>query len=927
MAGSATTETPSALVPTPIVASNRPTLFVIDGSYYMYRAYFAAPHLSTKKGFPTGALLIFTGMVLGLIKEQNPTYVAVTFDPDVTFRHALFPAYKANRAEPPPELSQQRPLFKQITQALGLNALEISNFEADDIMGTLAKKGSEAGLHVVLVSGDKDLMQLLGDPHVQLLDTMSSRRKLFTREDVLERFQVAPERVAEVLALSGDSSDNIPGVPGIGEKTAGALIAEFGTLQNLLDNTSKISAKKRRENIEATRDQLPLFLQLTTLCTDLPIDMNLDLFKVNPPQRAELRALFTELEFHRYIQDLQLDAPDLTAAADAQSVKHYETISTPEQWADVLSALRASKVFAVDLETTSVDPVRAEIVGVALAWKPDHGVYVPLRHHYLGVPPQLPFQRILDDLKPLLEAQHPQKVAQHAKYESVIFARHNIHLAGLVCDTMLASYVLDPGRESHSMDALALEFLKYRTVRYEDVAGKGKKQRRFDEVEIERATPYAAEDADITLLLYQTLYPKLQENPALQKLHDEVELPLSDVLADMERVGILVDREQLQVMSVAFAQDMARLEAEARALLGAPVNLNSPKQLSEILYTQLKLKPANKRATVHGQSTDQETLETMLDQHRLPALVLEYRGVTKLRSTYTDALTALIHPQTGRVHTSFNQAIAATGRLSSSNPNLQNIPIRTDAGRRIRRAFIPAPGWLLLSADYSQIELRLLAHCSAEPTLCAAFQQNLDVHALTASAIFGVPVEAVTDAQRRIGKTVNFSVIYGVGNQRLAQTIEASREDAQRFIDGFFIHYTQIQPYFDRLIKQAQSDGFVTTLLGRRRYIPELTAGREHVQKQGERFVINTPIQGSSADIIKLAMLDIHKKLLTDAKHLRTKLLLQVHDELLFEVHPDDLQALSQLTRSCMENAYPLSVPLKVDLSAGPNWADVSPLA
>jgi DNA polymerase-1 len=937
-----TAPAPSAS-PAPTPPAEARTLYLVDGSYYMYRAFFAAPKLTTRQGFPTGALLLFINMLLSLIKEEKPSFLAVAFDPDTTFRHRIFPDYKANRSAPPPELTQQRPFFQQLTTALGLCALEVEDFEADDVIGTLARAGAAAGLHVVMVSGDKDLMQLIDDPSICMLDTMSSRRKRFTSADVIERFQVPPSRVAEVLALSGDSSDNIPGVPGVGEKTAGALIVEFGSLSNLLNNTAKITAKKRRESVEDTRSLLPLFLDLTTIRTDLPLPFDLADLSRKPLLRADLRALLSSFEFHKLIKDLDLDTPDLqatsAAAGDASSpsataagggsapAKRYEAVFEMARFQEILTALRACDVFAVDLETTSVDPVRAEIVGVSLAWLPDEGVYIPLRHRYIGAPQQLPFQPVLDALKPLLEAEHPAKVAQHAKYESVIFSRHGIRLRGLRFDPMLASYLLDPTASSHGLDALAEAHLRYRTIRFEDVAGKGKNQRRFDEIEVERAAPYAAEDADVTLLLTRALSPLLDQHPALRSLLHDVELPTSDILAAMELRGVRVDPAQLHAMSLSLAQDMRRLDAQALVLLGAPVNLNSPKQLADILYNRLQLKPASKKATVHGQSTDQDTLETLIDQHPLPALILEYRSLSKLRSTYADALTALIHPATQRVHTHFNQAVTATGRLSSSGPNLQNIPARTDAGRRIRRAFIPADGWVFLCADYSQIELRLLAHCSQDPALLSAFAQDLDIHALTAAAIHGVEPSAVTSDQRRAGKTVNFSVIYGVGAQHLARDLSTSRDDAQRFIDGFFSHYALVQPFFDGLIRDAQQTGFVTTLLGRRRPIPELLAGREHVQKQGERFAINSPIQGSAADIIKLAMIHLDRALSQLQTPLRAHLLLQVHDELVFEVHPDDLLPLAALVRHHMATAFPLRVPLKVDLSSGTNWADTSPLS
>ena len=896
----------------------RKTLHVVDGSYYIYRAFHASPSLSTRAGQPTGGLLIFINMLRSLIKEYHPDYLAVAFDPQgvKTFRHELFPDYKGQRSQDPEDLKAQLEFFRPLTRALGLAVVELEGFEADDVMATLARKASAAGLNAVVVSGDKDLMQLLDDEHITLLETMSSRKKTSTRETVVERFGVGPELVPDALALAGDSSDNIPGIPGIGEKTAGKLLAQFGSIDAILSRIDEVPGKKRKENLAAHSDALRLYRKLTEVRDDLDVALDLDAFTVGPPDAEALLPLLDSLEFYRLIDDLEL-----RGSAESPK-KNYEMILTQKQLDEVLSSLREVEVFCVDLETTSIDPTRADIVGVALAWRPDHGVYIPLTHRYLGAPEQLDRAAVLEALRPLIEGETPKKVGQHTKYEHMVFARAGLTLRGVSQDTMLMSYLLEPGRKSHSLDALASEMLYHQTITFEDVAGKGKKQRRFDQVEVERATPYAAEDADITLALARHMTPLMDET--LTKLHDEVELPLARVLADMERRGVRINDAHLKALSDEFLKEMNRLEAEAHTLVGSTFNLNSPKQLAKILYEDLGLVPTNKRRTKHGFSTNQETLESLEDSHALPALVLEYRSVSKLRSTYAEAIPALVNPETGRVHTSFNQAVAATGRLSSSGPNLQNIPSRTEQGRRLRRGFIPQEGWRFLAADYSQIELRLMADLSRDPTMTEAFLTGQDIHARTASAIFGVALDEVTREQRGAAKTINFGVLYGMGTGRLARSLGLTHEAAEAIIDSFHQRFAAVQAYFATLIEDARRDGFVTTLLGRKRFIPELNSKRSHLQSLGERLAINTPIQGTAADLIKLAMIRVQRRL--QDEQLAARMLLQVHDELVFEAPPEELNTLADLVREEMEGVWALSIPLLVEVSVGENWADMEKL-
>ena len=896
---------------------NKKTFYVVDGSYYIYRAFHASPTLNNKEGHPTGALLLFVNMLRRLRTEFSPDFLVVSFDPMgvKTFRHEIFPAYKGHRSEDPPDLIAQLPHFRPIARALGMEVIERDGFEADDVMATLARSAAKAGMTAVIVSGDKDLMQLLDDPNITLLDTMASRRKTYTREEVIARFQVEPALVPDVLALAGDTSDNIPGVPGIGEKTAGKLLLEFGSLENLFANIDKVSGKKRKQNLTEHQELVRLYRKITDVKIDLEgLAFDPKSMAVREPDPETLLPIFERFEFFRLIDELSLKPEE-------DRNKTYDVILTQEAFDEVLEALRGVETFCVDLETTSVDPMQAEIVGVALAWKPNHGVYIPLKHHYLGVPKQLNREAVLSALKPILEAEAPGKIGQHCKYEYIVLARHGVTLSGMVFDTMLASYVLDPGRKSHSLDSLAETVLRYNTIRYEDVAGKGKKKRRFDQVEIERATPYAAEDADVTMLLAAQLRPQLSGD--LEKLHDEIELPLARVLSIVERNGIRINPQHLRSMSSELLAQMQALETRAYALVGKSFNLNSPKQLTKILYEDLDLKPTNSRRTTHGYSTNQETLESILDQHALPGIILEYRSVSKLRSTYTEAIPALQHPETGRVHTSFNQAVAATGRLSSSGPNLQNIPVRTEQGRRIRQAFIPADGWQLFSADYSQIELRLMAHLSQDPIMLEAFTNGQDIHARTASAIFNVALDAVTKDQRRAAKTVNFGVLYGMGTSRLAHSLEITQEEATAIIESFTVGFATAHAYFTRLIAMAEETRYAETLMGRRRYLPELQSKRSHVRAVGERMAINTPIQGTAADLIKLAMIRVQERL--EADGYQTRMLLQVHDELVFEVPPEELERLAEMVRAEMEGIWSLSIPLKVDLAFGATWADLKP--
>lgn len=892
------------------------TLYVLDGSYYIFRAFHAIRDMSNSRGLPTNGLFAFTNMLLNVIRDQRPDLLAVAFDPPGgSFREELDPEYKANRDEMPEDLVPQMPYFREIVRALQIPILEVPGFEADDVIGTLVRRGEREGIRVVILSGDKDLYQLL-DEHTEMVDSMRDRR--VTLPDVLARFQVPPERVPDVLALAGDTSDNIPGCPGVGEKTAGKLIAEFGSLEGLYENLDQVSGPKRKENLANFREQAPKSRALATIRTDVPIDLDPAALRLSAPDFQAFEKLCVDLEFRRFpkmVRELFADeaaeeSRERTAAAD------YRTVTDRAALDAVVADVRRAGRLSIDLETTSLDPIEAEIVGWALAWTPGEAVYVPVGHRDLmDGGRQLDAAEVVEVLRELLEDADFPKIAQNAKYELRVLHRHGVALRGVVHDPMLASYLLDPNRRRTGLDALALDHLNHRMIAFEDVAGKGRQQKTFDMVPIDEATAYAAEDADMTLRLADVLGPLL-EGADMTGLLREVELPVSDVLARMENAGVAVDREQLQALSIEFAERLDALEGEIHEVAGRPFLINSHRQLAEILFEELGL-PVQKK-TKSGPSTDQSVLETLRPMHPLPALILDYRQLAKLRSTYVDALPSLIHPVTGRVHTTFNQAVAATGRLSSSNPNLQNIPIRTVEGRRIRAAFVAPPGRLLLAADYSQIELRLLAHLSGEPVLLEAFRQGEDVHRRTAAEVFEVDSDAVTREQRAAAKTINFGVIYGMGAHRLAGELGIDRKEAAAWIERYFQRISKVQPYFDALVEKATRLGWAETITGRRRPVPELHAGGRH-RALGERLAVNTPIQGSAADLIKIAMIRIDRRL--RESDLDAVLVLQVHDELVFELGEEVAEELAALVREEMEGAMALDVPLRVDVGTGRDWS------
>ncbi len=898
--------------------NDAPTLYILDGSYYVFRAFYAIRNMSNSKGFPTNGLFAFTNMLLNLVRDVGPTYLVVAFDPpgDV-FRNELYADYKANREAPPEELVPQFPVFRRIVEALNIPVVEVPGFEADDAIGTLVRHSDRAGIHTTVLTGDKDLYQLVDDDTV-LYDSMRDKRVGIPQ--VLERFQVPPSAVPDVLGLAGDTSDNIPGVPGIGEKTAGKLIAEFGSLEVLLENIDRVSGAKRKENLATYADQARLSKTLATIRCDVPLTFDLDAFRLGAPDFAAFDALCAELEFGRFpgqLRELFAEASAeqaLTSAAEFD----YRAIFDLDDLDACLAEARRAPALSFDLETTSVDPLDAEIVGFALAWKEGAGVYVPVAHSDLTAPRQLERSVVLERLRPLLEDPAVAKVGQHTKYEIAVLARAGVTARGFALDTMLAAYLIDPNRRRYNLDVLAQEYLGHANITYSDVAGSGRDQKRFDEVPIETATPYAAEDADVTLRLAHRLGELLGDG-ALRRVHDEVEVPLTHVLARMETTGVRLDTGLLRRLHDEFGQRIEALTEAVYDAAGHEFTINSPKQLGVILFEELGL-PVQKR-TKTGPSTDQSVLETLAEMHALPRLILEHRQLSKLVSTYVDALPRLVRRDTGRVHTSYHQAVAATGRLSSADPNLQNIPIRSVEGRRIREAFVPEQGWVLFGGDYSQIELRVLAHMSAEPVLIDAFAQGEDIHRRTAAEIFEVPRDEVTSEQRAAAKTINFGVIYGMGAQRLARDLGIAQADARDYIARYFERIGSVKAFFDGLVQSAVELGYAETMIGRRRPIPELTAKNGGAVALGERLAINTPIQGTAADLIKMAMIRIDRAL--TERGLRTRMLLQVHDELVFEAPPEELDEAMALVRDEMEHVVKLAVPLKVDMASGATWAEL----
>jgi DNA polymerase I len=888
--------------------SERSVLYLIDGSSYIYRAYYAIRHLSSPLGFPTNAIYGFTQMLIKVLKAEVPDHVAVVFDAGRhTFRNEIYPDYKANRVSMPDDLALQVTPIKEMVRAFNIPAMELAGFEADDIIGTIARDCESKGVDVMVVTGDKDLMQIVSEK-VRLLDTMKD--KVSGIPEVEERFGVPPGLVVDILGLAGDSSDNIPGVPGIGEKTAIRLIHEFGNLDSLLERAGEVKGKNG-ERLREFSDQARLSRQLATIDCRVPIEYDFNDFSLSQPDTRRLAELFKEYGFTTLIKDLS-SKPTLSS-------QEYRAIFDEESLKELVQNLFTASAFAVDLETTSLNPLDADIVGISVSCQDHEAFYIPIGHTYPDAPRQLNPEMVLNEFSPLLSDPGHKKIGQNIKYDYQVLRRAGIEMNGIWCDTMVASYLLNPARTSQGLDSLAAEFLDHRMITYEEVAGKGKEQVNFSQVSVEKASIYSCEDADATWLLHRLFLPSLSQ-ACMERLFFELEMPLVKILADMELTGVKLDLQLLRDLSDGFAADLSNLENVIFSLAGSEFNINSPKQMGEVLFDRLKLPVGKKTKTKSGWSTNVDELERLAEDHEIARSILQFRTLSKLKSTYTDALPKLLDSSTGRVHTSYNQAVTNTGRLSSSEPNLQNIPVRSEEGRKIRRAFIAPEGSLILSADYSQIELRVLAHLSGDTVFCDAFSRDEDIHTRTASEVFGIFPEMVTPEMRRQAKTINFGVIYGQGAFSLAKQLGVARRVAEEFIVNYKERHGIAMAFLDNCVRTAEEKGCVTTILGRRLPIPDIGSANGNVRAFAQRNAINYPIQGSAADIIKKAMVDLSETI--GKEGLKSRLIMQVHDELVFEVPEEEKIPMELLVRHGMEHAVPLRVPLKVDINHGRNWSE-----
>jgi DNA polymerase-1 len=891
-------------------------LVLVDGSSFLFRAYHALPPLTSPKGEPTNAILGVTNMLRKLIDDYQSDYITVIFDaPGKTFRNDLYDQYKAHRPPMPDDLRVQIEPLHQLIRAMGLPLIIENGVEADDIMGCLAQQAEREGFHVVISTGDKDMAQLVNE-HITLDNTMSNVR--LDIQGVIDKFGVKPEQIVDYLALIGDTVDNIPGVPKVGPKTAAKWLEEYQTLENLIACADQIKGKIG-ENLRASLDQLPLSKQLTTIKCDLDLPYSLEDLKRRPADNTELRNLLTGLGFSSWLKLLDSQAETAAVPEEQAAVPEsvYETVLTEDQFNEWFKQLDQAPLFAFDTETTSLYYSKAEIVGVSFAVTPGHAAYVPLAHDYPGAPDQLDRTEILERLRPLLEDPHKAKLGQNLKYDMHVLANHGIALRGIAHDTMLESYVLNSTATKHNMDDLAKEYLGIETIHYEDVCGKGAKQIPFQEAPVEQAAFYAAEDADITLKLHQVLMAKLAPHKALMNLYSHVEIPLISVLARIERNGVLIDTAMLAQHSLELANHIVALEQQAHDLAGQAFNLGSPRQIQEILFDRQKL-PVLKKTPTGQPSTDESVLQELAMTYQLPKLILEHRSLCKLKSTYTDKLPQQVDDKTGRIHTSYHQAVTATGRLSSTDPNLQNIPIRSDEGRKIRQAFIAPEGYKIVAADYSQIELRIMAHLSNDAGLLRAFSAGEDVHRATAADVFGVAPDQVTPDLRRSAKAINFGLIYGMSSFGLAQQLGLSRNQAQSYIDLYFARYPGVKDYMDNIRALAREQGYVETLFGRRLYLPEIKSRNAARRQYAERTAINAPMQGTAADIIKRAMISTDQWL--QQKKPDAKMIMQVHDELVFEIAEDQLERCTASIRKLMCSAADLNVPLVVDIGIGNNW-------
>ena len=895
---------------------NPKCLLLVDGSSYLFRAYHALPPLMSSRGEPTGAIRGVINMLQKTLQDIQPDYVAIVFDAKgKTFRDELYPQYKATRPSMPDDLAVQIEPIHDFVRAMGLPLLMVSGVEADDVIGTLAVQARDHGMKTVISTGDKDMAQLV-NPDISLINTMSNTR--MNEAGVVEKFGVRPDQIIDYLALIGDTSDNVPGVPKVGPKTAVKWLAEYNNLDAIMQDADNFKGKIG-ENLRASLDFLPLSRELVTIKTDVELDETPETLSRAELDLATLQSMVERFEFSTGLAQFTggEQAVESSQQSEADTARDYQTVLSKQDFEKWLQRLSAAEMFAFDTETDNLDYMQATLVGVSFAVKAHEAAYVPVGHDYPGAPEQLDRDWVLSRLKPLLEDQAVIKVGQHMKYDMDVLVNYDIQLRGVQYDTMLESYVLNSVATRHDMDSLAKKYLGEETIHYEDVAGKGAKQLTFNEVPIETAAPYAAEDADITLRLHQRLLPELDREQSLKQLLEEIEVPLIPVLSRMERTGVLIDSDLLHQQSQELSERMLKLEQQSHDVAGQTFNLGSPKQLQQVLFEEMKL-PVIKKTPKGQPSTAEDVLQELANDYELPRMILEFRSLSKLKSTYTDKLPLQVDRETGRVHTSYHQAVAATGRLSSTSPNLQNIPIRTEEGRRIRQAFIAPPGGVLLAADYSQIELRIMAHLSQDEGLVGAFQRGEDVHRATAAEVFGLAVEDVGSDERRAAKAINFGLIYGMSAFGLAKQLNIGRNEAQEYVDAYFEKYPGVLEFMDQTRKQAAADGYVQTLFGRRLYLPEINARNGMRRQAAERTAINAPMQGTAADIIKRAMIAVHDWIETDKPPV--KMIMQVHDELVFEIEQSAIDETSQVINRLMSEAAELSLPLVVDSGIGNNW-------
>ncbi|MGQ4277334.1 DNA polymerase I [Pseudidiomarina sp. E22-M8] len=917
---------------TPQVPEN--PFILVDGSSYLFRAFYAPPHLTNSAGEPTGAIYGVVNMLRSLIKKYQPSHMAVVFDAKgKTFRNDMYEAYKANRPPMPDDLRSQIAPLHAIVKALGLPLLCIDNVEADDVIGTLARQAGDQGRFTLISTGDKDMAQLVNE-HVMLINTMTD--SLLNEQGVVNKYGVQPQQIIDYLALMGDSSDNIPGLPKVGEKTALAMLQEMGSIDAMYKDPNALAklefrgAKSMPDKLREHEAILMLSRELATIKLDVELDgVKPEGLRITDVDRDELIRLYKECEFRRWLDEVlregavteQTTGKAPTAESEPTAISHddYQVITTDGELQKWITRLEQADAFAFDTETTSLNYMEAELVGVSVALKAGEAAYIPVAHDYPGAPDQLDRKQVLDLLKPVLENEKIGKIGQNLKYDSHILRRYGIRLAGIKNDTMLASYVFNSVASRHDMDSLSLQYLGHRPIAFQDVAGKGAKQLTFNQIGLEQAAPYAAEDADVTLRLHEKLWAAVNNVPSLMQVLQDIELPLVPILVDMEQRGVQIDAQLLAKQSNEIALELAKLEEQAYIIAGEEFNLGSPKQLQTILFEKLQL-PIRKKTPKGAPSTAEEVLQELALDYPLPDVIMRHRGLSKLKSTYTDKLPKMVNPRTQRIHTSYHQAVTATGRLSSSDPNLQNIPIRTEAGRRVRKAFTAPESYRIMAIDYSQIELRIMAHLSQDKNLLEAFSKGRDIHKATASEVFSVALEDVTNEQRRRAKAVNFGLIYGMSAFGLARQLDIPRHEAQDYMDKYFERFPGVLRYMEATREQAKRDGYVETLFGRRLHLPEIRAQNGARRKGAERAAINAPMQGSAADIIKYAMIKVADFMQREVPQEQAWMIMQVHDELVFEVHKDHVERWQKELVRIMENAVKLDVPLIAEAGVGDNW-------